>query len=159
MLHGFSDRAIGGWPAALLFSAIGPSRQRSNHQGSELLGVKLSWVRTSGGPAIIGRHHRSSSYCRYDVNKRQGCFGGRKNDRLIGKKSPNLMETKEENQGRKNLEVVQFSRINLCGQWCIKLFHLQSTLRPGLHLGDLIGLRPVKLSLSATTLLPHGKFS
>ena len=78
----------------------------------------------------MGRDHRSSSYCRCDVNKRQGRFGGKKNDRLIGKKPLNPVGTKEENQGRKNLIIVQSPRINLCGQWCIELFYSQSISRP-----------------------------
>ena len=78
----------------------------------------------------MGRDHRSSSHCRCDINKRQGRFGGRKNDRLINKKPPNLVGTEEENQGRKDLIIVQSPRINLCGQWCIGLFHSQSTSRP-----------------------------
>ena len=78
----------------------------------------------------MGRDHRSSSHRRCDVNKRQGCFGGKKNDRLIGKKLPNPVGTEEENQGRKNLIIIQSPRINLCGQWYIGLFHSQSTLLP-----------------------------
>ena len=74
--------------------------------------------------------HRHSSHCRCDVNKRQGRFRGRKNDRLISKKPPNPVGTEEENQGRKDFVVVQSSRINLCGQWCIELFYLQCTSRP-----------------------------
>ena len=108
---------------------------------------------------IVGRDHWISSHCRCNVNKRQGCFGGRKNDRLIGIKPPNPVGTEKENQDRKDLVVVQSSRINLCGQWCVELLHLQSTLRPGLYLGNLTRLRPVKPNLSATTLLPHGEFS
>ena len=52
VLLGVFDRAIGGWLAALLFSAAGPSRRRSNHQGSEPSGVEPSWVETSGARAI-----------------------------------------------------------------------------------------------------------
>ena len=64
VLLSFLDRAIGMWPAALLFSAAGPSRQRSNHQGSEpselepsrieLWEVKSSWVGTIKAQAIVG---------------------------------------------------------------------------------------------------------
>ena len=147
--------------------------------------VKPSRVGTIGGRAIVGRDqqslshqrlsHQRSSHCGYNVNKKKGRFGGRKNDRLISKKPPNPVGTEEENQDRKDLIIVQSPRINLCGQWYIELFysqstsrpvickvmtlHLQSTLRPGLHLGDLIRLRPVKPSLPATTFLPHGEFS
>ena len=78
------------WPAALPSSAAGPSHQRS------------SYCR--------------SSHWRCDVNKRQGRFGRGKNDRLIDKKPPNPVGTEEENQGRKDLVVVQSFRINLCGQ-------------------------------------------
>ena len=140
MLLGFLDKAIGGWPAALLFSAAGPSRWRSNYQRSEPLGVKPLWIGTSGarairdwairGRAIKGWDYWSSSHRRCNVNKKQGHFGKRKNDRLIGKKPPNPVGTEEENQGRKDLVVVQSFRINLCGQWCVELFHLQSTSRP-----------------------------
>ena len=49
---------------------------------------------------------------------------------MIGKKPPNSVEIEEENQGRKDLVVVQSSRINLRGQWCVKLFHSESTSRP-----------------------------
>ena len=31
VLLGFLDRAVGGWPAVLPFSAAKPSRRRSNH--------------------------------------------------------------------------------------------------------------------------------
>ena len=54
VLLGFLDRAIGGWLAALLFSSAGPSRWRSNHQGSEPSGIEPSWVGTSGAQAIVG---------------------------------------------------------------------------------------------------------
>ena len=79
----------------------------------------------------------------------------KKNNRLIGEKPPNLVGTEEENH-----VVVQSPRINLCGQWCVELLlHLQSTIaKSGLHLGDLTQLRSVKLSLFATTFLPHGEF-
>ena len=116
-----------------MFSDTGPSCRRSNHQGSEPLGVEPLSVRTSGGRAIVGRDHRSSSHRRCDVNKRQGRFGGRKNDRLIGKKPPNPVGTEEENQGRKVLVVVQSSRINLPSRPVVRgviTLHSQSTLRP-----------------------------
>ena len=102
----------------LLFGIARPSRWRSNHRGSGPLELKPS-----------GASHR-----RCDVNKRhENRFGGRKNNRLmIGKKPPNPAGTGEENRGRKDLVVVQSSRINLCDQWCIELF-----ARSGLHLGDL----------------------
>ena len=82
--------------AALLFGLLtaGPSRQRSSHWSSS---------------------HRGASHRRCDVNKGQGRFG-KKNDRLIGKKPPNPVGTEEENQGRKDLVVVQSSKINLRGQ-------------------------------------------
>ena len=68
----------------------------------------------------MSRDYRSLSHCKCNVNKRQDRFGGRKNNRLIGKKPPNLVETKKENQGRKDLIVVQSSKINLRSQWCIE---------------------------------------
>ena len=77
----------------------------------------------------------------------------KKNNRLIGEKPPNPVGTEEENH-----VVVQSSRINLRGQRCVELFHLQSTLWPSLYLGDLTQLRPVKPSLPATIFLPHGEF-
>ena len=40
---------------------------------------------------------------------------------MIGKKPPNPVKNEEENQGRKDLVVVQSSKINLCGQWYIEL--------------------------------------
>ena len=40
---------------------------------------------------------------------------------MIGKKPLNPVGTEEENQSRKDLVVVQSFRINLCGQWYIKL--------------------------------------
>ena len=55
MLLGFFDRAIGEWPAALLFSVVGPSRHRSNHQGSEPLGIKLSEVKLSWVGIIVSQ--------------------------------------------------------------------------------------------------------
>ena len=120
------------------------------------------------GLALIlrcGAESSEASHRRSDVNKRQGRFGGRKNDRLtigktIGKKPPNPAGTEEETRGRKDLVVVQSSRIHLCDQWCVELLHSQSTIaKSGLHLGDLTRLRSVKPSLPATTFLPHGEFS
>ena len=82
-----------------------------------------------------------------------------KNDRLIGEKLPNPVGTDEENQGRKDLVVVQSSRMNLCGQWYIELFYSQSTIaKSRLYLGDLTQLRSVKPSLSATIFLLYGEF-
>ena len=81
----------------------------------------------------MGRDHQSSSYCRYDVNKWQSPFGRRKNNRLISKKPPSPVGTEEENQSRKDLIVIQSSKINLCSQWCVELFYLQSTLWPVVH--------------------------
>ena len=52
VLYGFLDRVIGDWLVALLFSSAGPSRRRSNHQGSEPLGIKPSWVGTSRARTI-----------------------------------------------------------------------------------------------------------
>ena len=62
----------------------------------------------------MGRDHQNSSHCKCDVNKKQDCFRKKKNNRLICKKPPNPVGTKEENQGRKDLIVIQSSRINLC---------------------------------------------
>ena len=45
---------------------------------------------------------------------------------MIGKKPPNQVGTEEENQGRKDLVVIQSSKINLCDQWCIELLFSQS---------------------------------
>ena len=81
----------------------------------------------------MGRNHWSSSHCRCNISKRQGYFGGRKNDRLIGKKPPNPVGTKEDNQDRKDFIIVESPKINLCSQCCIELFHSQSTLRPVVH--------------------------
>ena len=47
VLLGFLDRAIGVWPAALLFSVAGPSRRRSNHQGSEPSELEPSGIEPS----------------------------------------------------------------------------------------------------------------
>ena len=47
----------------------------------------------------------------------------------IDEKPPNLVETEEENQGRKYLVIVQSLKINLCGQWYVELLlHSQSTI-------------------------------
>ena len=93
-------------PRTLLFGTAGPSHRRSNHGGS--------------GPSELEPSGASLRRC--DVNERQGHFRGRKNDRLIiGKKPPNPVGTEEKNQGGKDLVVVQSSKINLCGQWCIEL--------------------------------------
>ena len=73
---------------------------------------------------------------------------------MISKKPPNPVGTEEENQGGKDLVVVQSSKINLCNQWCIKLF-----AKSGLHLEDLTWLYLVKPSLFATIFLPHREFS
>ena len=72
----------------------------------------------------MGQKHRSSNYCRCDVNKRQGHFGGKKNDKLMSKTLLNLVGTEKENQDRKDLVVVQSSRNNLCNKWCIGLLYL-----------------------------------
>lgn len=61
----------------------------------------------------------------------QGHFRESKNNRLISKKSFNLMETKEKNQYKKVLIVIQFFRINLLLQpvlYKVTLFCLQSTI-------------------------------
>ena len=93
--------------------------------------------RAVGGRTIKGRDHRSSSHRRCDVNKRQGRFGGRKNDRLIGKKPPNPVGTKEENQCRKVLVVVQSSRINLWSRLVVRgitpfaIHHCRVKVTPG----------------------------
>ena len=145
------------WPAALPFGAAGPSRWRSNRRGSGPSWVKLSQVKLSWANSLRVNHRRLS-HQKCSVNKRQSHFKGKKNDKLIiGKKPPNPVGTEEENQSRKDLIIAQSSKINLCDQWCIELFYSQSTLRPGLYLGDLTRLHPVKLSLPATTLLPHGE--
>ena len=131
--------------------------------------------RAIGGRTVVGRDHRESnchessyrgsnncwlSHWKCDVNKRQGRFGGWKNNRLIGKKPLNPAGIEEENQGRKDLVVIQSSRINLCGQWCVELLHSQSTIaKSRLHLEDLTRLHSVKPSLPATTFLPYGEFS
>ena len=71
---------------------------------ARLLEVKLRLSELESGKA---------SHCRCNFNKRQGCFEGKRNDRLIGQKLSNLVETKKENQGRKVLIVIQSFRINL----------------------------------------------
>ena len=130
------------WPAVLPSSAMGPSRQKlsyrkSSHQRSSHRGSGLSESDYCESSYCKSTHRRSThrrlSHQRCDINKRQGHFGGRKNDKLmIGKKPPSPFRTEEENQGRKDLVVVQSFRINLCDQWCIELF-----AKSGLHLGDL----------------------
>ena len=116
MLLGFLDRAIGGWPAAFSFGAAGPSCWRFNtikdwnYQESSHHGLG------PGDRAIVNRNYWSSSHRSCNVIKRQGYLGGWKNDGLIGKKPPNLVGTEEENEGRKDLIVVQSFRINLCSQ-------------------------------------------
>ena len=89
----------------------------------------------------------SHQWC--NVNKTQGRFGERKNVRLIDKNPPNPADIKEENQGRKDLIVVQSSRINLCGQWCVELLSLQST----------IVVRVTPGRSHPTAFLPYRKFS
>ena len=99
-----------------------------NHRGSSYCGLRPLGARNYQKSSLRGSSHWKSSHCgsgpselkpsgashhRCDVNKRQGCFGGRKNNRLIGKKPPNLVGTEEKNHGRKVLIVVQSSRINL----------------------------------------------
>ena len=152
------------WSATFPSSATRPScrrssyrrssYRRSSHRGSEPFKsdyCESNYCRSTH----CGSTHCGLSYWRCNVNKRQGHFRGRKNDKLIiGKKPPNPVGTKEENQARKDLVVVQSSRINLCDQWCIELF-----TKSGLHLGDLIRLCSVKPSLSAITFLLHREFS
>ena len=112
------------WPAALLSSAAEPSHRRSSYCRSS------HWRSSHCGSEPLESDYCESSYCRSThcgstdrglnhqrchVNKRQGHFGERKNYRLmIGKKPANPVGTEEENQGRKDLVVVQSSRINLC---------------------------------------------
>ena len=110
------DLAVGSaikWLAALPSSTTGPSRRRSSYCRSS------HWKLSHRGSRPSESDYRESSYCRSthrgsthrglshqrcDVNKRQGHFRGRKNDRLmIGKKPPNQVGTEEENQGRKIL--------------------------------------------------------
>ena len=142
------------WPAALPSSAAGLSCRRLSYYGSGPLESdyrESNYCRSTHCEST----HRGLSYQRCNVNKRQGRFGGKKNDRLmISKKPPNPVGTEEENQGRKDLVVVQSSKINVCDQWCIELF-----AKSGLHLEDLIRLCSVKPSLLATTFFPHGEFS
>ena len=40
---------------------------------------------------------------------------------MIGKKPPNPVKTEEENQDKKDFLVIQFSKINLYGQWYVEL--------------------------------------
>ena len=103
-LLGFIAEAVK-WPAALSFSATGPSRRSSSYRGLGPSEFKL-----------LG-----ASHCRCNVNKRQGRFGKKKNDSLVDKKSPNPVEIEEENQDRKDLVVVQSFKIDFCDQWCIEL--------------------------------------
>ena len=149
MLLGFLDRAVGGWRPRLSlvlrgraiegraiagWAIIGRDHQSLSHCGSSHRGSGLLWVKLSQVKLLrvnpLRVNHRWLSYRRCDVNKRQGHFRGRKNDRLvIGKKPPNLVGTEEENQCKKDLVVVQSSRINLCGQWYVELLlHSQSTI-------------------------------
>ena len=105
--------------------------------------VYLLWGRAVGGRANVGRDYQSSSHHgsrpsefkpwgashhRCNINKRQGYFGRKKNNRLIGKKPPNSAGIEEENQGRKDLVIVQSPKINLCGRWYVELLPLQSTI-------------------------------
>ena len=117
-----------GWPRFCLVlqgQAVGGRIIKGrNHRGSSH--QELSHRRSNHQ----GLSHRRSSHCECDVNKRQGRFGGRKNDRLIGKKPPNPVGTEEENQGRKDFVVVQSSKINFFDQRCVELFHSQFTSRP-----------------------------
>ena len=112
------------WPAALPSSAAGPSRRRSSycrsshrrlsHRGSGP--SESDYCKSNSRRSThCGSTHCGLSHRRCDVNKKQGHFGGRKNDRLmIGKKPFNPVGTEEKNQGRKDLVVVQSFRINLC---------------------------------------------
>ena len=120
---------IGGWDHQEL-SHRGSNHRRLSHRRSGPLFVKLSRVKLLRvKPLRVNYHWWRCRRC--NVNKRQSHFGGRKNDRLmISKKPPNPVGTEEENQGSKDLIVVQSSRINLCGQWCVELFHSESTSRP-----------------------------
>ena len=156
-LRGSVDLAVGlaiKWPAALPSSTAGSSCQRLSYRRSRPLesdNRESSYCRSTHCRST----HRGLSHRRCDVNKRQVHFRGKKNDRLmIGKKPPNPVGTEEENQGRKDLVVVQSFRINLCDQWCIELF-----AKSRLHLGDLTRLCSAKPSLPTTTFLPYGEFS
>ena len=137
LLLGFVGRAVGKWPAALLSGSPGPSCRRSNHRG-------LGPSRVAGLAALLFCPAEPSHW-RCNVNKRQNRFGERKNDRLIGKKPPNPIGTKEENRCKKILIVVQSSgsifhnqsfvaassawsyttlfAVHLCGWWCIDLHY------------------------------------
>ena len=87
-----------------------------SYYGAKSPDVKLLKVGTIRSQAIIGQNYEESgplelkllgaSHCRCNINKRQGCFGERKNNRLIGKNSLNPLGTEEENQSRKNLIVI-----------------------------------------------------
>ena len=112
------------WPAAFPSSTAGMScwslnYRRSSHRKLSYRGLgpsesdhcESSYCRLTN----CGSTYRGLSHRRCDVNKRQGHFGRKKNDRLmIGKKPPKLVGTEEKNQGRKDVVVVQSSRINLC---------------------------------------------
>ena len=93
--------------AAFLFSLLTsrPSHWRFSYCWLRLLELEL----------LRASHHRCN------VNKRQSRLSRRKNSKLIGKKPPNLVETEQENQSRKDLIVIQSSKTNLCGQWYVKL--------------------------------------
>ena len=112
------------WLDALLSSTAGPSHRRlsyyrSSHRRSSHCGSGPSKSDYCEPSYCRSTHYELTyyglSHQRCDVNKRQGYFGGSKNDRLmIGKISPNPVGTEEKNQGRKDLIVVQSSKINLC---------------------------------------------
>ena len=141
MLLGFLDRVIGEWRPRFCL-------------------IYLLWGQAVRNRANVGWDHWSSSHKGCNINQRQSRFRGKKNNRFIGKKPPSQAGIEEENQGRKDFVVIQSSRINLCGQWCVKLLHLQSTIaKSRLHLGDLTRLCSVKSSLPATTFFPYRKFS
>ena len=131
LLFGFFAEAVK-WLAALLSGAARPSCWRLNYRGwpAALLCIvePSHWRLKCRGSGPSELEPLGASHCRCDVKKRrEGCFRGRKNDRLmIGKKPPNPVGTEEENQGRKDLIVVQSSRINLCDQWCKELLHSQN---------------------------------
>ena len=151
------------WPTALPSSAKEPRGRRLSYYRSSQRRLSHRWSGLLESDHCESSYHRSthcrSTHCglshqRCNVNKRQGHFRRKKNGRLIiSKKPPNPVGTEEENQGRKDLIVVQFSKINFCDQWYIELF-----AKSGLHLGDLTRLCLVKPSLPATTFLLHRKF-
>ena len=91
MLLDFLDRAVSRWPAAFLFGLL----------TTGLICCRLSYC----GLGLSELKPLGASYYRCNVNKRQDCFREKKNNRLIGKKPPNLVGTEEENQGRKDLVV------------------------------------------------------